>query len=224
MDLSKREHLIEAAVRLFKAEGYRAVGIERILSEAGVAKMTLYNHFKSKDELVLEAVRRMHQHALAALVAEVERSSSEPAERLRALVRLVLQECRERDRLVCVFLRAGAEFTSPESPARRAAAEHYERITDYAEALAREAGVVQPRVLAERLVLLIAGASAISPLNGSDAATDVASAAATEFLNAALHGRPHLTTHTTHAPHAAHAPHLNGHAIENGAAALTAFR
>ena len=52
-----RTRLIETAERLFYAEGIRAVGIDRIIAEAKVAKMTLYNHFQSKDDLVLAVLK-----------------------------------------------------------------------------------------------------------------------------------------------------------------------
>ncbi|HIP77475.1 MAG TPA: TetR/AcrR family transcriptional regulator, partial [Kiloniellaceae bacterium] len=55
---SRREHLVDTATQLFSRHGYRATGIDTILAEAGVAKMTLYNHFKSKDELILASLRR----------------------------------------------------------------------------------------------------------------------------------------------------------------------
>ena len=60
MATSKREQLLDTALRLFYREGYHATGIERILAESGVAKMTLYKHFASKDELMLAALQRRH--------------------------------------------------------------------------------------------------------------------------------------------------------------------
>ncbi len=58
MASQRREELVQTAVRLFRKNGYHATGIDRILAEAGVAKMTLYKHFRSKDELILGALRR----------------------------------------------------------------------------------------------------------------------------------------------------------------------
>src|SRR5678810_1232020 len=58
MSSTKRDQLIDTALRLFAKNGYRATGIDTILAEAGVAKMTLYHHFKSKDELILAALQR----------------------------------------------------------------------------------------------------------------------------------------------------------------------
>ena len=57
MAAGKRDQLIEAALELFQREGFHATGVDRILAEAGVAKMTLYHHFRSKDELILAALR-----------------------------------------------------------------------------------------------------------------------------------------------------------------------
>jgi PAS domain S-box-containing protein len=54
----KRDELIDAALRLFARHGYRATGIDTILAEAGAAKMTLYHHFKSKDELIVATLQR----------------------------------------------------------------------------------------------------------------------------------------------------------------------
>ena len=58
MASNKRDTLVDTALNLFYREGFHAVGIDRILAEAGVAKMTLYNHFRSKDELILSVLRR----------------------------------------------------------------------------------------------------------------------------------------------------------------------
>ncbi|MCA9179587.1 MAG: TetR/AcrR family transcriptional regulator, partial [Planctomycetales bacterium] len=52
-----RQRIVETAERLFYAEGVRAVGIDRIIAEAEVAKMTLYNHFPSKDDLILAVLQ-----------------------------------------------------------------------------------------------------------------------------------------------------------------------
>ena len=58
---TKRDQLVETAERLFYREGFYATGIDRVIAEAGVARMTLYKHFRSKDELVLAvlALRRL---------------------------------------------------------------------------------------------------------------------------------------------------------------------
>src|SRR5687767_12364513 len=69
-DVSPRRRLIDTATRLFYADGIHAVGIDRIIAEAGVAKATFYNHFPSKDDLVLAYIEeqdRLGREATAAL-------------------------------------------------------------------------------------------------------------------------------------------------------------
>ncbi|WP_167739138.1 TetR/AcrR family transcriptional regulator [Streptomyces fodineus] len=52
-ELPPRERLVRAARRLFCYEGVRAIGVERLIAEAGVTKATFYRHFVSKDDLVV---------------------------------------------------------------------------------------------------------------------------------------------------------------------------
>ena len=58
MAAPKKQHLIDTARRLFASEGFHTTGIERILEEAGVAKMTLYNNFGSKDMLIVAVLNQ----------------------------------------------------------------------------------------------------------------------------------------------------------------------
>ena len=58
---SGRERVLETAYRLFSRHGTRAVGVDRIIAESGVAKMTLYRNFASKDELILAFLERREE-------------------------------------------------------------------------------------------------------------------------------------------------------------------
>src|SRR5688500_6664518 len=82
---TKRDHLVETAWRLFYRDGYRAVGIDTILAEAGVAKMTLYNHFTSKEELIVAVLERQHQAFMESLRTAVERVPEGKSDRLLAV-------------------------------------------------------------------------------------------------------------------------------------------
>src|SRR5262245_61425521 len=81
-DGSKREELIDTALRLFSRHGYRATGIDTILAEAGVAKMTLYHHFKSKDELIVAALKKRDAEWRTWFVRRVDELGRTPREKL----------------------------------------------------------------------------------------------------------------------------------------------
>jgi AcrR family transcriptional regulator len=57
MAVRKRDHLVSVAQRLFCARGFHAVSVDDILAEAGVARMTLYKNFDSKEELIVATLR-----------------------------------------------------------------------------------------------------------------------------------------------------------------------
>ena len=80
--LSKREQIIDAATQLFHSDGFNATGIERIRESANVSKKTLYNHFRSKDELILAVLRREDENVRNWLMRSVDELSQDPRERL----------------------------------------------------------------------------------------------------------------------------------------------
>ena len=81
---SRRDHLVDTALELFIRDGFHATGIDKILAESGVAKMTLYKHFKSKDELILSALRRRDERFRNWFMRAVESRAQAPRQRLLA--------------------------------------------------------------------------------------------------------------------------------------------
>jgi AcrR family transcriptional regulator len=112
-----RRRLLATATRLFYAEGIRAVGIDRIIAEAGVAKATFYNHFPSKDDLVLAYVEeqdRLGREAVAALPKQ------RPREMIAAILGRISDAAVACDYRGCPFLSTAAEYPDPASPVRQA--------------------------------------------------------------------------------------------------------
>ena len=136
MARGKREELVETALALFGREGFHATGIDRILAEAGVAKMTLYHHFRSKDELILAALRLRDERFRNDFMRRVEKNADDPAERLLAIFDVFAEMFREGGATGCTFINACAEYADPDSPIHRAAAEHKRLFVEYVWALA----------------------------------------------------------------------------------------
>ena len=158
MPVSKREQLIETAMRLFCRDGFRATGIEKILEESGCANMTLYNHFKGKDELIVAALRRKDEEFRHHLSREVERRAKTPGDRLLAVFDVIEEWTKMPGFCGCMFINAAAEFTDAASPMRRIASEHKRLLVQYLREYAEQLGVDDPGELALELSLLMEGA------------------------------------------------------------------
>jgi AcrR family transcriptional regulator len=116
-----RSRLLEAATRLFYAEGVHAVGVDRIIAEAGVAKATFYHHFPGKDDLVRAYVEEQSQIQRA----RAARLPPAPAgEMVLAIFDIVHEIGQEPDYRGCPFVNAAAEYPDPAHPVRQAIADH----------------------------------------------------------------------------------------------------
>jgi AcrR family transcriptional regulator len=175
MATSTRQILIDAAYELFGREGFHTVGLDRILTDAGVSKQTFYNHFQSKDDLIL-AVLDMRHHAETRTVAELfaKLGGEEPRDRLYALFDVFEAWFNLPSFRGCIFLTAAAEFPVPHDPAHRAAAAHARAFVDHLHELATLAGADDPRSLAEQLAVLVEGIVAFRHVTGDARTVDIA--------------------------------------------------
>ncbi|MDQ0393941.1 TetR/AcrR family transcriptional regulator [Labrys monachus] len=113
--IDKRRHIVETAYGLFKRAGYHAVGIDRIIAEADVAKMTMYRHFPNKDGLIVEVLEyraRRFEAQLDGLAA----MATTPREKIGTIVGWYERWFRSADFHGCLFAHALAEFGEPGHP------------------------------------------------------------------------------------------------------------
>ena len=112
-----RRRLLDTATRLFYENGIHAVGIDRIIAEAGVAKATFYNHFPSKDELVVAYIEEQDRLGRAAVAALPKQP---PREMIAAIMGRISDAVVAGGWRGCPFLNAAAEYPNPTSPVRKA--------------------------------------------------------------------------------------------------------
>ncbi len=191
MPKSRRDDLVDTALKLFYAGGFNATGIDKILAESGVAKMTLYKHFRSKDELILAVLHRRDEQFRNWLMGEMEKAAPDPRGRLLAMfdaldVWFSGRAFKGMGFHGCAFINAAGEFGDHSHPAHRAAAEHKRRIVDYLERLCFEAGAPEPRHLAEQLALLKEGAIATAHVRGMPEAAQISRDMAAGIIKVAL--------------------------------------
>lgn len=184
--LSKRELIVDQALKLFYQYGFHATGIDRIIKEAGVSKKTLYNHFKSKDELVLATLRKRDELFRNNLMRETERLASEPRNRLLAIFDVVGTWFHEKTFSGCMFINAAAEFAPADNPSHILCAEHKRLVREYIRNLAEQAGVADAEEISQQLNLLIEGAIVDAHVNGNTNAALRAKKMAEVILQIAL--------------------------------------
>ena len=172
-------------MQLFCREGFHATGIDAVVKASGVAKMTLYRYFKSKDELILAAVRRHDEQFRHWFMTELESRAQPPAERLLLIFDLV-GECVGRGEFCgCPFILASGEFSEPGNPIHAAAVEHKRLMHRYVSGIAAAAGAEDPDNLATQLCLLAEGVLVRAQLGSTDGAP-IARAAADTLIRHAL--------------------------------------
>ena len=190
MAADTRSRLIEAAQDLFYREGFHAVGLDRLLADVGVTKTTFYNHFASKEELVLEVMRARDQwwrHVFARRLQE--RAGDDPAAQLRAVFDVLDEFIGADDFNGCLFVNVSVEFPLAHTPPHRAAAEHKELMGLLLRDLALRAGAADPVALAEELSLLMEGSYVTRQVSGNRCAAAIGRRAATVLLDRQLPAR-----------------------------------
>jgi AcrR family transcriptional regulator len=190
MPSAARERILDAASAAFYRQGIRAVGVDAVVESAGVAKATLYRHFRSKDDLVEAFLLRRDLRWRAWLEEAVERLAPSPADRPLAVFDALGEWFASEGFRGCAFINAAAEITDPAHPARAAVREHKRELGEYLERIVGEAGADQPAARAAALLLLVEGCIVSALIEDDAAPARRARAAARSLLSAVPSDHP----------------------------------
>lgn len=157
MPSPKREKLLQCARRLFETEGFHTTGIDRILEEAGVAKMTLYNNFGSKDMLIVAVLEKSSQEMIGQLKGMISEVSNDPYEQILGVFDAFSAMFSNPEFCGCMFQAAVAEFPDPESKPAQAARAHHHRMIDLFSGLCTNAELPKAEKLGQMLAMLASG-------------------------------------------------------------------
>jgi AcrR family transcriptional regulator len=156
--LSARERILDTAYDLFSRHGIRAVGVDRIIATSGVAKMSLYRHFRSKDTLVLAFLQeREKRWTMEWLHAEATGRAEDGAGRMLAIFDVFDEWFRQPEFEGCSFINVLLEFGEPGHPIHKATTEHLATIRGLVGEFAEQAGVADPEAVACQWHILMKG-------------------------------------------------------------------
>jgi AcrR family transcriptional regulator len=174
---SARQRIIGTAYKLFTRKPVGEVGVDTIIEQAGVAKMSLYRHFQSKEALVLEVLRRRSAlWTLLWLKAEILRRAEGPEDRLLAVFDIFHEWFQRRDFEGCTFINVLLE-AEPKSPLHRAAAGHLAEIRTILSGFATEAGLADVERFTQTWHILMKGSIVAAGEGNCEAALHAANAA-----------------------------------------------
>jgi AcrR family transcriptional regulator len=168
---SGSERIGRAAYELFAARGVRDVGVDAVIAHAGTAKMTLYRNFPSKDDLILDFLRRREQlWTIQWLKYESRHRGKRPQDQLLAIFDLFSEWFARSDFEGCSFLTTMMETNDRTSPVFQASVEYLAHIREYLGELAEAAGVSDPAHFARQWHVLMKGSIMAAHEGDRDAA------------------------------------------------------
>ncbi|MBX5050064.1 TetR/AcrR family transcriptional regulator [Rhizobium lentis] len=178
------DQILIAAGSLFYSEGIRAVGIDRIIEEAKVAKATLYRHFPSKDHLVAAYLQDRHDRVIRSL-HEVIETAGAPRDQIKLIFERLYERADSPEFRGCAFALAVAEHGDSERVVS-AARTHKKIVRDIFRAIVTKTGVWPDRAAAH-LSLLYEGALATVAVERDPQAVLIARDCALSAFDAAIH-------------------------------------
>jgi AcrR family transcriptional regulator len=195
--MNLREHILDVASTLFYKHGVRNIGIDRIISESGIARMTLYNHFKSKDLLIEEYLRRASTRWMKWYAGKIDRSSDDPRERILGAFSVLDGWFRSRDFRGCSVTNAMVELADDAHPAFAVKEEYHEGLRRLFGGLVRDAGAADPDELVEELIVVLRGAMTSALVDGPQGVAQRARRTAEHLLSAHLSRSPAVARTTS---------------------------
>lgn len=175
---SKREQLIQTAVALFAKNGIHATGIDTIVEQSGVTKKTLYAHFRSKEELVLAALRHYDGQFRNSFMRQVETKGRTPKARLLAVFDVAEAWFSQQNFYGCMFINAVGEHSTPDTSLRYVCSDFKRMMTEFILDLCVKSGARNPQQLSEELALLLEGAIVTAQVSQKPDAAKIAKRAA----------------------------------------------
>jgi len=165
MSASKRDELVQKALKAFYSGGFHAIGMDRLAKETGVSKTAIYKHFRTKEELILATLRLRDEQFRNWLMRRVEALASNPKDQLIAIFDALAEWFGEPEFKSCMFIKASSEYQDRTHPIHATSAEHKRLLlADFTER-AKKAGAKDPEALARELLVVKEGAIVLAHLH-----------------------------------------------------------
>jgi AcrR family transcriptional regulator len=167
-----RQRLLDKASKLFYQFGINSVGIDRIIAESDVAKMTFYNHFPSKEALVIEFIKERDHRWRAWFLNELKERK---VKSVPEIFDIYFDRFQEKDFRGCAFTNTIAEIADEKSPVHAVSADHKAKVIEILADFMKQIGLIgNVKLQAQQLMLLIDGAIVTAVRDGSPDSAQIA--------------------------------------------------
>jgi AcrR family transcriptional regulator len=179
-----RARILETACTLFYQHGVRAVGVDLVVEKAGVAKTSLYRHFRTKDDLIAAFLQREDEDFWGTWDRVADQHGDQPSAELDAHLGWIGERVGRPNYRGCPQINVAAEFPEIDHPARKVASAHKRQMRQRLKGIAERLGVARPDELAGQLSVLINGAFVSSQIFEPGEATPLLRRAAHALIQA----------------------------------------
>lgn len=152
-----RQRILAAADRLFYSEGLRATGIDRIIAESGVAKMSFYRHFPAKRDLIVAFLENRREEWIDWFRSEVDGRLAKRGAGLEVIADALDTWFAQDDFRGCTFVNTVAEGAHSEMPIAGVVADHTQDLETYIDELARRLNLSRPAQVVEAVMVVLEG-------------------------------------------------------------------
>jgi AcrR family transcriptional regulator len=160
------ERIRESASELFYREGIRAIGVDEIVSRAGVTKPSLYRSFASKDELAAAYLQDYDASFWERFDAAASGHANDPRAQLLSYLEGLAQRAGKNGYRGCGLTNAAVEYPAASHPARKVAEANKRAFRQRLVTMAKAMGARDAQALGDGLLLLIEGTFASGQLFG----------------------------------------------------------
>jgi len=159
---TKRDELVQKSLKIFYRNGFHATGMDMLAAETGISKTSMYKHFRTKEDLILAALRLRDENFRNWFVRRTEALGATPRAQLLAMFDALKEWFDEKTFNSCMFIKASGEYPDPAHPIHVQSTEHKRLLFVYVRDLAMKAGAKDPDALARQLLILKEGAIIIA--------------------------------------------------------------
>ncbi|WP_181178259.1 TetR/AcrR family transcriptional regulator [Mesorhizobium sp. B4-1-3] len=185
-----RKRLVDAATRLFYAEGIGRVSVDAVAEKAGLTKRTLYYHFRSKDDLITAYLDGRDQPNLEQMAGWFDAAEGGADKKVEAIFTNLARVARHPKWKGCGFLRTAAELAAtPGHPAVKAGARHKTNFENWLAGALSSHDVGAAKMLAREIVLLMDGAFSSMLIHHDPDYVNAAGHAAATLIRARMAGK-----------------------------------